>query len=371
MKIALIRRQFAATGGAELYLQRLLQSLAAQGHELSLFAEKWDAELPPKARLHLVQARATRSIRGKIFAEGVDFALKDHKFDCVFSLERTLRQDVYRAGDGVHACWLDQRKRFAPWWRKPFIGLGGFHRNMLALERRTFDPSNTRLIIVNSEMVGREIVDRFRFPAERIHLIRNGVQVARFRGADRPQARRRFGFADRDFVLLFVGSGWERKGLGYALEAFRTLCGEAANPSRLKMLVVGKGRVPANVPDGVAFAGAIPEVEQAYAASDLFILLPIYEPSANVTIEALAAGLPVITTRQNGASETLEEGVTGSVLERPDDAPKTLAAVKFWMDRPRPRPLADFRALSLERNVEETVGVLEKAAALRAGKAVI
>src|ERR1051325_3062708 len=162
MKLALIRRQFAATGGAELYLQRLLRALVERGHEPHLFAEAWEGALDG-VKFHRVVAGGSRARRPLNFARAIRAELAKEKFDCVFSLERTLQQDVYRAGDGVHRVWLERRRQFAPWWKKPFVGHGAFHRNMLALEARTFDPANTHRIIVNSEMVRREIRKHFAF----------------------------------------------------------------------------------------------------------------------------------------------------------------------------------------------------------------
>ena len=210
MKLALVRRQFSATGGAELYAQRLIGALAARGHEVHLFAESWRDPLVG-ATLHPIAVSGSRSVRALRFAEAVHKELGREKFDCVFSLDRTLKQDVYRAGDGVHRMWLDRRRQFAPWWRQPLIGHGAFHRNMIALETRTLDPASTRHVIVNSEMVQREIEQCFKFPPERIHLVRNGVDVARFQGGKREETRAHFGVKDDEFLLLFVGSGWERK----------------------------------------------------------------------------------------------------------------------------------------------------------------
>src|SRR5262245_12207179 len=139
MKMALIRRQFSATGGAELYLQRLLTALGEAGHELHLFAENWE-HIPPHVTLHPQKPSGRRAQRPWNFARVVEADLARERFDCVFSLERTFHQDVYRAGDGVHRVWLDRRRQFAPWWRKAFVGLGEFHRTMLQLEARTFDP---------------------------------------------------------------------------------------------------------------------------------------------------------------------------------------------------------------------------------------
>lgn len=401
MKLALIRRQFSATGGAELYLQRLLGALAEAGHEPHLFAESWGAP-PPGVRLHPLRIDASRARRPVVFADAVREALAGERFDCVFSLERTRRQDVYRAGDGVHRAWLQQRLRHAPWWRRPFIGLGGFHRNVLRLEAETLDPRNTRRVIVNSEMVRREILAHFAFPADRIHLVRNGVDVARFQGGDREATRAAFGVRDDDFLLLFVGSGWERKGLKYGLRALHALriaavagqvsaevrhvaqaarayvgsalTGGPARPppdsppapplsaDRVKFLVVGRGRKPAGRHPNVLFAGPMDRTENAYAAADLFLFLPIYEPSANVVGEALAAGLPVVTSAQNGAAEMIEDGVNGTVIDDPRDMPAILEAIAYWWSRRFYVPPVNAAGLSLERNVSETVAVLELAA---------
>jgi UDP-glucose:(heptosyl)LPS alpha-1,3-glucosyltransferase len=358
MKLALIRRQFSAVGGAELYVQRLLGGLADAGHEVHLYAEKWEGE-PRGVTLHQVPVRGGRALRPVIFAENVDRMLAAGRHDLVFSLERTVRQDVYRAGDGVHAVWLEQRRRYASWWRRPFVGLGAFHASMKALEARTFDPANTRRIIVNSEMVGREITARFPFPADRIHLVRNGVNVARFQNGDRAATRARFGFTDDDFILLFVGSGWERKGLAFLLRIMRQW--EGAEP-RMKLLVVGKGRLAGRVPSNVVLAGSTREVEHAFAAADLMTFLPVYEPCANVIAEALAAGLPVITSRSNGACELIDEGVSGHVLDDPADLAGLEKAVRFWRARPEARPVPVSKPLDIATNVRETLRILELAA---------
>ncbi len=355
MRIALIRRNYAATGGAELYLSRLIAALAAAGHELHLFAEAWPQADTP-ARLHLIPPAGSRATRPLHFAQSVRDLLQAESFDCVFSLERTLSQDVYRAGDGVHAAWLERRKDFAPWWKKTLIGRESFHRNMMALERQTFNPANTRRIIVNSEMVRREIEARFHFPPDRIHLVRNGVEVARFQQADRAAARARWNLLDNEFAVLFVGSGWERKGLKYLLDAIRFLPSE-----KYKLLVAGTGRKPARVPHNVRFLGAMEDVEQVYAAADLFVFLPIYEPSANVCIEALAAGLPVVTTVSNGAAELIDDKINGSVLRDPRDVRDVIGAIEYWATQRR-RIAISPETVSLEHNVAETLKVLELAA---------
>jgi UDP-glucose:(heptosyl)LPS alpha-1,3-glucosyltransferase len=378
MKLAVIRRQLSATGGAELYLQRLMTALVDAGHEVHLFAEAWSGQAKD-VKLHAVPVTGTRATKPVRFAEAVRELTGREAFDCVFSLERTLKQDVYRAGDGVHRVWLERRRQFAPWWKRPFIGRGAFHRNLLALEAQTFDPANTRRIIVNSYMVKGEILRHFKFPEERIHLVRNGVDVKRFQSGKRAETRARFGVKDDEFLLLFVGSGWERKGLRHVLDSmyfdqaaidigrrYRTSEEKGADRNRsdkTKLLVVGKGKKPSGAMPNVMFVGAMDDLENAYAAADLFVFPPIYEPSSNVVYEALASGLRVVTTAQNGASELVQEGVSGSVLQNPADIYALNTEIREWYrNRRKPRLEPDVHSLSLERNLKETVEVLEQAA---------
>lgn len=356
MKLALIRRQFSATGGAELYLQRLLQALVKSGHEPHLFAESWEGQLSG-VQLHAVPTSGDRAQRPVHFADAVAAELAKHSFDVVFSLERTHQQDVYRAGDGVHRVWLQRRRRFASWWRKLFLSTGAFHRNMMKLEARTFDPANTRHIIVNSDMVRREVLEHFHFPAARIHLVRNGIELNRYNHGQRNSTRERFGIKPDDTLLLFVGSGWERKGLRFVLRAFHRL-----KAPRVKLLVVGKGQPPFAVPEGTIFAGPMSDVENAYAAADLLVFLPIYEPSSNVVAEALASDLPVITSSLNGASEIITPGKNGTIIPDPRDTDAVAEAIRFWILQRGLAEMPPKEQLSLERNVEETLAVLEMAA---------
>ncbi len=358
MKLALIRRQFSATGGAELYVQRLLGALTAAGHETHLFAEKWQGQAEG-VNFHSIHVEGSRAERPLQFAESVNATLQHEKFDCVFSLERTLKQDVYRAGDGLHRVWLQRRRQFAPWWKRPLVGLGAFHRNMLALEARTFDPANTQRIIVNSEMVRGEIAQHFpAFPQERVHTIRNGVEVSRFQRASRQEARRRFGLEDSDFVLVFVGSGWERKGLPWLLNF---MAGRSDDPA-LKLLVVTRDRMRGKIPPNVILTGPLNNVETAYAAADVLTFLPIYEPCSNVVSEALATGIPVVTTSFNGASELIDSGINGHVLDDPRDLATLGMCINHWRARGNPGPVKTRLPLDLDLNVQHTLHVLELAA---------
>jgi UDP-glucose:(heptosyl)LPS alpha-1,3-glucosyltransferase len=361
MKLALIRRSFSATGGAELYLQRLLAGLVREGHEVDLFAEKWEGQADGVQFKPVPITKAPRSERAARFAINVRRVLSPEDYHCVFSLERTIQQDVYRAGDGLHRVWLERRRQFARWWWRPFIGHTAFHRRMQKLEALTFDPANTRHIIVNSDMVRGEIAQHFpAFPQERIHLVRNGVDPRRFQGIDRNAARQRLGLSEDDFVLLFVGSGWERKGLPWLL---KYMAAQAHDPA-LKLLAVTRDRVRGPRSPQIVLPGPMKDIEQAYAAADLLVFLPIYEPCSNVVSEALASGIPVITSSQNGAAELICPGLNGHVLDDPRDLATLGAHIAHWRVAGRYSVQADV-PLDIETNVQNTLRVLELAAADR------
>jgi len=355
MNLAIIRRRFTNSGGAELYAQRLMSALAQAGHQVHLFTEGWPNSLAG-VRVHPVRVNAPRWKRAWAFALAVEkeLAAANEKFDCIFSLERTLRQDVFRAGDGLHKVCLKRTAQFAPWWQRWAVGLGRYNRELLRLETQTYNPDNTRVIIVNSEMVRREIVEEYGFPEERIHLVRNGIDVERYQRGKREETRMRLHIAPADYVLLFAGSGWKRKGLRFLIQLM-----EACTDRRVKLVVVGKGRKPWGCPDNVIFAGTTSHMENYCAAADLFVFTPIYDPAANVVFEALASGLPVVTTAYNGSSEIIEPGRNGTVIANPADIASIAQAVRYWRSRSGRLDPPATQALSLERNVAETVRILE------------
>jgi UDP-glucose:(heptosyl)LPS alpha-1,3-glucosyltransferase len=357
MRLALVRRRFDPCGGAELYLHRLLAALVASSLQPEVIAESW-SDAPAGVRVHPAPASGDRLERWRQFTGSVARVVDRERFDCVFSLERGIRADVYRAGDGVHAAWIANWRRWGRWWKRLTAGRGPFHRALVAADATSFDPAGTRRVIVNSEMVRAEIRARYAFPNERIHLVRNGVELEPFKSGDRTRLRAQWGIPADACLLLFAGSGWERKGLAWLRRAVAALPRD-----RYCLVVAGRGRAPWSRTTNERYVGPVPrsEMPHAYAAADLLAFPTLYDPSANACVEALAAGLPVITTRQNGAAELITEGLNGSVVATPDSTHALTAAIAHWADRAACRPVPSPADLSLDRNVRETLAVLELA----------
>ena len=355
MKIGLVRRGFSASGGAEAYLRRFADAAAGAGHECVLFT---GSEWPDSAWPHEMQRVAGRSPLA--FADELR-AYEPRRFcDLLFSLERVGSCDVYRAGDGVHASWLRRRKAFEPAWKLWFRRFSWKHREILQLERHLFGPGGARLVIANSRLVQREIETEFAYPPEQIRVIYNGLPAFTTAPDARVEVRNQLGLSEDEYVLLFAGSGWERKGLRYAIDAVER------SGKRPTLLVAGRGRtrgLPGS--DRVRFLGPVGDLPRYLAAADAFLLPTMYEPFSNACLEAAAAGLPVITTVHNGFAEVLEPGVNGEAVSDPRDIEALARAIDAWADpvrraAVRPQLQALGASHSIERNLQETLSALSE-----------
>jgi UDP-glucose:(heptosyl)LPS alpha-1,3-glucosyltransferase len=354
MKIGLVRRGYSRTGGAEAYLRRFAEAAAEAGHAIVLFSEKWPREEWPFEYLP-VTSHSPRS-----FAEALAALRPRDACDYVFSLERVLTCDCYRAGDGVHAAWLERRARFEPAWKSWFRRFSGKHREMLALEKELFGPRGARAVIANSAMIRDEIVQHFQYPTGQIHVIHNGVPTPVTTPEDRAARRHSLGLKEGDFAVLFAGSGWDRKGLRFAVEAMN-----AAKLEHASLLIAGRGN-PHALPRcaQARFLGPVKDMPPLLAAADAFILPTIYEPFSNACLEALAAGLPVITTAQNGFSEIIESDVEGEIVAQPNDIPALTRALQAWSDpdrraAARPRIAVLGARYTIAENVRQTLATIQ------------
>ena len=354
--IALVRRGFSATGGAEKFLSRFAAAAASAGREVMLVNDRrWPADACGGLPQHTLDARSPWA-----FARKVALWRAAWGDGLVFSFERLLAADCYRAGDGVHAAWLRRRAVYDPWWEAAMRRLLPKQRQLLRLERRCFSPRDTGAVIVNSRMVEREIRETFGYPADRIHLVRNGLPEDYASGAPgRGEAREALGLSGNAFVAAFAGTGWKRKGLRFALAALA----EASLPHAV-LAVAGRGNERGHRAPDAVFLGPQRDVRPLLAAADVFILPTVYDPFSNASLEALAMGCPVITTRANGCSEILREGITGSVAEEPCDVMALAEALRYWAAEGRAGAArsacrAAAAECSLAGNVRRSLEILE------------
>jgi UDP-glucose:(heptosyl)LPS alpha-1,3-glucosyltransferase len=379
LRIAIVRQRYNPYGGAERFVARALAALAARGVDATVVTRDWRGaeQADGYAVLRVAPFHVGRLMRDWGFAAAACARLARERFDLVQSHERLACCDVYRAGDGVHRVWLERRARDGGALVRLAQALSPYHRYVLAAERRMFASPRLAAVICNSRMVAREIREHFGVPEAKLHVIYNGVDLARFhpglREAHRGALRAQLGIPEGAFAYLHVGSGFARKGVVRALTAL------AALPDRdARLVVVGRDRDAAGmarlarrlgVASRVHFAGGQAEVGAWYGMADAFVLATLYDPMPNAAVEALASGLPTVVTAQCGAAELVSAGSSGEVCDAfsPESVVRAMQAVAAGDAEARRRAArASVADLGLEAMGARLVALYE---ALLAGKA--
>ena len=351
MTIGLARRGYSSTGGAEAFLRRFADALASSGRSARLYTTSdWPRESWTAGELIALPGASPRE-----FADALTARNPASECDLLFSLERVWKCDGYRAGDGVHAAWLQRRALIEPPWRSKLHRFNPKHRQLLALEFALFAGGGARKIIVNSQMIAFEIREHYGVAPDRIRLVYNGLPATAFERSPR-EVR-----ADRsELRILFAGSGWERKGLAFAIAAIERLPA-ALNPV---LFVAGRGDPRKyHASNRIRFLGPVADMAAQFEAADIFLLPTVYDPFSNACLEALAAGLPVVTSRANGFAEILPANAAGTAVDHPGDVAALAVAVEHWADLSRRRSARHAArdiasAFTIEKTVAQTLDAL-------------
>ena len=351
MKVALIRKEYTLSwGGAESYVVHLSRYLAERGHTVHVFANTWDLPSDPRITFHRIPMLAFYSpLKNLTFAFAAKRLLRKEHFDIVNGFSQVYPQDVYRMGDGLHRHLL---KVHHPGALSTFLEhLNPRHRSILFIEKQIFKPKNHYYIIANSRLCKHQAIDYYGVPEKKIEVIYNGIDRKRFspaaRKTYRADVRRQLSIGDDQVVILYVSRNYKRKGLHVLIQGLSLINNR---PDGLKVVVVGRENplpyqrlaVQHGVGDNLLFVGEERILEKYYGASDFLVLPTLYDPFSNVCLEALACGLPVITTRSNGAAEIIDDGKNGCLIEDPRS----------------PAELARKLALLLTKTVREEMGQL-------------
>lgn len=328
MKLLIIARPFVFHGGVERATAGLVQELILHGYDVHLATPPGQVPVPGATLHRLPVPPLPGAARALVLALAARSLAARSGWDIVQSHERTLRQHIYRAGEGCHRAYLESRDRPS--------SRGIYHRVLLALERRVFE--RTPRIVAIAHAGKREIETLYAVCPDRVTVIYNGVDLERFhprnRELRRAAARAEAGLPAEAWTAIFVGSGFERKGLATAIEALALL-----NNRGSRLAVAGRGdaaryRALADrlgVGERVTWLRPRPDLERWYAAADACVLPSRYEPFGNVHLEALAAGLPVVASAKAGGSELIRPGVNGAIVD-PRDAQAVAAALAELRD---------------------------------------
>ena len=336
--IALIRQKYNPAGGAERFVSRAMHELAQQGAAVTLITRQWD-RAAGEAVVALSPWYLGSTWRDWSFARAVCKHVRQTSYDLVQSHERLACCDLFRAGDGVHREWLLQRGRTRGALHRLAMYCNPHHGYLLRAERRMFESPRLRAVICNSRMVRDEIVRHYAIAPDKLEIIYNGVDLEAFhpvkREAGRQAMRGKLGIPESALTVLHVGSGYERKGVAVLLHAV------ASMSVRCHLIVVGRDKREARyrelaralgIDARVHFLGVQADPKPCYAAADVFAMASLYEPFANASMEALAMGLPVVTSIKSGAAEVIETDKTGYVCDALDTS-AFAAAFQVLADR--------------------------------------
>jgi UDP-glucose:(heptosyl)LPS alpha-1,3-glucosyltransferase len=350
LRIALIIERFEPGGGAENVAWAVAHRLADRGETVRVVARTAHSS----ARVPVDLAGIPRSwqpLRVLAFSAAAARRAPRGSVDVVHSFSRTRHQDVYRAGGGCHAAYLEQtHHRPAGGWRR----FSPRHAVLLGMEERVF-ADTSQLVQCNSALVRDQIRARFAVPADRLVVLPNGVDTERFhprrRASEGARLRGELGAASGP-VWLLVGSGLRRKGLDTALAAFACVRKPGAelwvagrdDPTPWRALAERLG-----VGEQVRFLGPRSDLEAVYGAADALLLPTRYDAFANVCLEAAAAGLPVVTSAANGAADALRDGTL--VVDDAEDVRGFAGALEQLDDPSLRRRLGE-----AGRSIAETLG---------------
>jgi UDP-glucose:(heptosyl)LPS alpha-1,3-glucosyltransferase len=364
MKIALVRQRYTAFGGAERFVARAIHALQVGGAEVTLVTRQWAGADKGEDKIRSLVCNPFylgNLWRDWGFSRCVCRVLAEQGFDLVQSHERLACCDVYRAGDGVHREWLKQRGRVLGVSGRAGIWLNPYHHYVLGAERRLFTSPRLKAVICNSQMVKSEIRHHFGLAESKLHVIYSGVDLQSFhptlRGLHRKSLRSELGVSEEAAVFLFVGSGFERKGVAAILEAMTLL------PGNEYLLVVGKDKKldkfkalarKQGLDRRVQFLGGQEDVRPFYGAADALVLPTLYDPFPNVALEAMAAGLPVVTSKKSGAAEFIRPGENGYVCDALD-TPALASHMRQLLNADRCQQMGQAARASVESYSLETM----------------
>lgn len=328
MKIALIHMRHANTGGTELFLNHLSRYLAEQGEEVTIICRTHVESSHSNIKfVKLAGLAIGKSHRIWKFAKDVENHLKSHHYDFVYGLGKTWSHDMLRIGGGTRMHLVDTIRDGKPNLKDKVA---------IEIEQRSMKDGAYRHIVANSYKSAHEIQQAYNVQPEKISVIHNFVDTKQFDrervSVDVEAFRNSLSIDWSKPVFLFLGTGYRRKGLSEALQAFSQLSIEA------NLLIVGRESHEENykqqaqslkITEKCHFLGSQTTPELFFSLVDCYVFPTHYEPFGFTAIEALSCGCPVITTEDCGAKEVMQPSVS-TVVESGKNINALTEAMHYW-----------------------------------------
>jgi UDP-glucose:(heptosyl)LPS alpha-1,3-glucosyltransferase len=343
MRVALAFPGCHRKGGGERGMLECANFLAARGHDANVLAADWDQRfLSPLVTLHPVRAAARPPVlRVLSYARGsrAELARLNPPAEVLATFGVLCPPGGVMWVQSVQKAWLEisqSQRNFAGRWRQ---NLNPFHPVILAMERRHFRHGSYKKLIALTTRVKQDLTRLYDVPENDISILPNGFAPDEFnvarRSELRPVVRHELGYADDQKIVIFAANELERKGFGPLLRAIALLRDPDVN-----LLAVGRldaRRYAAEIArlgmtDRVRFTGPTSDVARYFSAADAFALPTQYEAWGMVVVEAMACGLPALTSRLAGAAVVVRENQTGCLLDDPRDESEIAAKLRPLLD---------------------------------------
>jgi len=335
MRIALLNRRFDPHGGGtERDLIITARILAQAGHSVAIYASETRGDSREFEFKRIGLRGLGRALGLLSFAYAAPSMARRDGVDLIVSFARVVGADVLRSGGSAHMSYMRAARRWVSPARSFAMRLSPYHRIQMHIERAGFTSPELKLAIAVSNLVRDDLITQFGLAAEKVVTVYNGVDSERFRPAadetTRHEVRRKFGIPDDVRLVVFVGNGFGRKGLGCLIEAWPRARHDA------HLLVVGSDRTAASfrrradrlgVGERTHFAGSQSAVERIFQAADAFAMPSMFEPFGNVVLEAMASGLPAVASTACGVAEVMPREFANLIVSNPTDADEVAYAV--------------------------------------------
>jgi len=316
--VIILKSHLSKLGGLEKQTLRISQEFGSQGCRVTILTNGPFADVVLPSGVEVVNVGTTPKMSYahiRKFDQLCQDWISKNPGEVIFGVERNTGVTHYRAGNGVHAEYLAKRFQTDSFLKRFSFRWNPMHRAILQIEKETYEDGRLQKLFTNSEMVKQEILQYYQVNPEKIEVIHNGVEwneleVPFQQWCSMPRKSAPYHF-------LFVGNGYQRKGLEYILKAL----GQIKSDS-FQLSVVGKEKKLSyfqnltqtlGLDNQVTFYGSQKNLIPFYHKADALLIPSLYDPFANVTVEALAMGLQVVSSSFNGGKEVLNEE-TGVVI---------------------------------------------------------
>jgi len=338
MKIALSFSGCYRRGGVERILFECARYLASREHAVTVFANEWERDETQSIQYQSVPMhRRLPFLRGISYFRACSRQLRHEEYDVLGTFGCVCPIGGVLWVQSVHRSWLEHAKAF----RAPFSGarlrhrLNPAHPILLHLEAKHFRQRNYAKIIAATPEVQKDLNRYYGISDEDVIVIPNGFAPTEFnperRMQRRTEIRGRLGLDPSEIALLFVANELDRKGFTTILSALRQL-----KRPQIRLLVVGRAPIRDvqkqaaryGLSEQVMACGPSRDIAGFHAACDIFVLPTQYEAFCLAILEALGSGMPVVTTNVPGASDAIQPGVNGFLIEDPNSGPQLAAALE-------------------------------------------